>query len=414
MLKLKFSDFTEKQLFTMRNSNARINIFSGAVRSGKTIASIFRFIHYIKYGPRGSLIIVGKSERTIIRNIISIMQKILGKSLNFNQGKGEIIIGSRLIYVCGANDERAEGKIRGLTIAGALVDEATLIPRGFWTQLLARLSIKGSQLFATTNTDSPHHFLKKDYIDRKGELDLSYHQFKLEDNTFLDKDYISNLKKEYQGLYYRRFIDGIWCLAEGAIYNIWDSKIYMQDTSQINFKNPKQIIGVDYGITNPTSFLKFRFDDINNIALIKEMHLDKDTLGLNITDDILANKFEEFAGNDKIEMVYCDPSATSFKNKLRSKGKWNIMNADNSVLKGIQFVSTLLSNNKLIVDKTCKETDKGFSSYVWDTKAQQKGIDQPLKVDDHEMDALRYALYTHFCRGNGEVSKKNMMTKLYG
>ena len=156
----------------------------------------------------------------------------------------------REVYVVGANDERAEAKrIRGATFAGALVDEATIVPESFFRMLLSRLSVDGAKLFATTNPDSPYHWLKTQFIDREAELDLKVFKFNLEDNPSLSQNYIKALKSEYQGLWYRRFINGEWVLAEGSVYDFFDQKIHCRREPPSYAKY--YVAGVDYGTANP-------------------------------------------------------------------------------------------------------------------------------------------------------------------
>ena len=155
---------TGKQLESIKGAEARINLWDGAVRSSKTVGANYRWMRFIanavKHNQPGELLMVGKTERTLRRNILQPMQDFLGQRLKVNAGNGEATIWGRRIHLVGANDERAEGKIRGGTYLAAYVDEATLIPESFWQMLMSRLSMKGSKVFATTNPDGPYHWLK--------------------------------------------------------------------------------------------------------------------------------------------------------------------------------------------------------------------------------------------------------------
>ncbi|GAB7388986.1 hypothetical protein BSNK01_28240 [Bacillaceae bacterium] len=174
--------FSQKQLSSITQSTARLNIWQGAVRSGKTIASIVRWLDFIATGPPGDLLMVGKTERTLKRNILDVLDQILGsRRFKYNKGEGEVYICGRCIYVVGANDERSEAKIRGMTLAGAYGDEITLWPESFFRMLLSRLSVRGAKFFGTTNPDSPYHWLKRDFLD-KSDIDLRTWHFTLEEN----------------------------------------------------------------------------------------------------------------------------------------------------------------------------------------------------------------------------------------
>ncbi len=385
-----------KQIKSLNEANSRINIWEGAVRSGKSYASLWKWLEYIQNGPAGDLMMIGRTDRTIKRNLISELIKFLGLDVKYYSGKGELHLWGRTIYLIGANDERAEGKIRGSTIAGAYVDEVSLIPESFFKMLLSRLSVEGSKLFGTTNTDSPFHWLKRDFLEKKEELDLSSWHFSLEDNPSLSQSFIKNIKREYRGLWYQRFIEGKWLLAEGTVYDFFDPAIHTIDhpNGMANY----YIIGIDYGTQNPTGFALIGFNPniYPNIWLEKEYYYDSKENFRQKTDTEFADDLKKFINGYNIEAIYLDPSAASFKMELRKQKISPLLDAKNDVLDGIRFQSMLLSNGTYKICKRCKNTIKEYGTYIWDPKSSQIGIDKPLKENDHLMDAQRYALYSHF------------------
>ncbi|MBO8169334.1 MAG: PBSX family phage terminase large subunit [Thermoanaerobacteraceae bacterium] len=388
----KWGLFSPKQLASIEQSDARLNIWEGSVRSGKTISSIVRWLEYIKTGPPGDLLMVGKTERTLKRNILDPIEQIVGtKRFKYNRGLGEVYICGRRIYVVGANDERAEGKIRGHTLAGAYGDELTLWPESFFKMLLSRLSISGAKFFGTTNPDSPYHWLKTEYLDKEG-LNLKSWHFTLEDNPNLDPAYVEALKKEYVGLWYKRFILGLWVLAEGAVYDMWDDQVHAVDRVPVRFD--RYYLGVDYGTNNPTVFLLIGQAG-QLLYVLDEYYWDSSKTGRQKTDAEYSRDLQQFIGNRRLQAIIIDPSAASFITQLRRDGVGPIREADNSVLDGIRNVASFLSGKRLFVyRKKCPNLLKEFSSYVWDPKAQQRGEDKPLKQNDHALDALRYVVQT--------------------
>ncbi len=146
-------NLSDKQVESFADSTARLNIFEGPVRAGKSFIALLRWLEFCRNGPKGPLIICGRTDKTIKRNIITPLQDLVGKSVQYSSGKGEVRMYDRLMYVVGANDDRAEAKIRGSEFAGALIDEVSLLPENFFKMLLSRLSIDGAQLFASTNPD---------------------------------------------------------------------------------------------------------------------------------------------------------------------------------------------------------------------------------------------------------------------
>lgn len=397
MAKFKWGLFSPKGLRSIEESTARINIWEGAVRSSKTICSIVRWLEHVKTAPPGDLLMVGKTERTLKRNILDPLEQIVGgRRFKYNRGLGEVYLFGRRIYVAGANDERAAGKIQGLTLAGAYGDELSLWPESFFTMLLSRLSVPGAKLFGTTNPDSPYHWLKVNYLDRAGELNLKSWHFTLEDNLNLDPAYVEALKKEYTGLWYKRFILGLWVLAEGAIYDMWDEARHIKPAPQ-NLR--RFIVAIDYGTSNPCTFGLYGWNDGLKpvVHLTREYWYNSKATGRQKTDAEYADDFATWLGDIRPEAIYVDPSAASFIAELRKRG-FRVKDADNDVTDGIRFVASMLSQERFFVDPSCKHTIAEFNSYVWDPKAQLRGEDKPLKQNDHSMDRNRYALFSHFGR----------------
>lgn len=394
---IQIEELAEKQIEYLRYSNKRINLSEGAVRSGKTVVTNLRWIEYVmNSGPPGEYLMFGKTERTLMRNILAPMKALLGSSLKINQGQGEAKLHDKLIYLVGANDERAVEKIQGITLAGAYGDELSLLPESFFRAILFRLSVTDAKFFGTTNPGSPYHWLKKEFIDKRHDLDMSLFHFNLEDNHSLSQKYIDNLKKEHTGVFYKRYIDGLWVLAQGAVYDSFDAD-YHVDTiiDPDDFQN--YIVGVDYGTNNPCTFGLYGFDEELPVYLVKEYYYDgSKEENKQKTDGQYADDLENFLGGKKVDAVYVDPSALSFMTELKQRNKFIVKSAKNAVLPGIKFVSRLLAAGDYFVDKSCKETEKGYQSYVWDQNAQKKGEDKPLKRDDHVCDRDRYALYSHF------------------
>lgn len=386
-----------KQIESLKYSDAFVNIFQGAVRSGKSYVSLLRFMEHVLNGPDANYLVCGKSERTIVMNIIDPLQQFTGGLIRFNRGAALFTLFGKKVYVVGANDERAEGKIRGSTFAGALVDEASLIPEGFFRMLLSRLTIDGAKLFATTNPDSPFHWLKHEFIDvHAKDLDfLKTFKFVIDDNPSLSEKKKNELKKSYQGLWYKRFIEGEWVLAEGAIFD------FFKQSSHVIKRPPSYakywILGCDYGTTNPFAAVLLGFnDDVHpSLWVEKEFYWDSKQMGYQKTDLEYAMDLKREFGDYPLKSIYLDPAAASFEVELR-RHKLPVRQAKNDVLDGIRFVSTLIMAGDLVIMESCLNLVKEIEGYVWDSKSNRDGIDRPVKVRDHAVDAMRYALFTHW------------------
>lgn len=379
-----------KQLQSLFESDARINIWDGSVRSGKTVGSIFRWLKFIREAPEdGEFLMTGKTVSTLRRNIIKPMSEITGENYEKGFSKKEITVLGRKVQIEGANDDRAEGRIRGLTLAGHYGDELTLWPEGYFKQALARMSVAGAKFFGTTNPDSPNHYLKKEYLDNE-TLDLKRFHFSLTDNPFLSLDYIRNISKEYQGVWKKRFISGLWVQAEGAIYDMFSDHLIVKDPPKI-----VQTFGaIDYGTSNPFVFLVIGIGKDAKMYVIDEYRWDSKAEGRQLTDAQYAERVKNFLNKNghRPEKIYLDPSAASFYRQLvnDSAFRGRVVKADNTVLDGIRDVSTLYGNELLLIAEKCEGLINENYSYLWDAKAQQRGEDKPLKQDDHAPDAIRY------------------------
>lgn len=386
--------FSPKQLLSIRESQAPINIWEGAVSSGKTFSSLWRFCGEARTGPEGAMAILTKTYDTFKRNLLPILREILGKHVDYFAGKREIYLRNRLVHVIGCSDERAEQKIRGTTFAGAYVDEATLIPETAFKMLQSRLRVPNAKLFCTTNPDSPYHWFKKDYVD--DNPDVKSWQFNMEDNPFITDDYKAYIKRQYKGLWHQRYIEGKWVQAEGAIYDFFTEKYDVIDSPLGNARY--YTVGVDYGTTNPCAFVLVGFNPhaIPNMWVEDEYYYNSRVHQRQKTDAEYADDLAQFIKNRRVEAIYLDPSAASFRAALMKIGVENVFDANNDVANGIIYTGRKVANGSLKICRKCSHLISEFQSYVWDEKCLKIGIDKPKKENDHALDALRYVMYSHF------------------
>ncbi|MER5482930.1 PBSX family phage terminase large subunit [Streptomyces sp. NPDC002812] len=413
-----------KQLRSTQLATARGNLWEGAVRSSKTISSIMVWLRYVRTGPAGPLLMVGKTERTLKRNIIDPLTEMLGpKRCVYKAGAGELILLGRTIYTAGANDERAAEKIKGLTLAGAYLDEVTTFPETFFAMLGTRLSIEGAQWFGTTNPEGPNHWLLKKFLSRArlhlrrdgtiaestdpAAVDINRFSFSLDDNPYLPAAYVAELKVLYQGLFYKRYVLGEWCLAEGVVYDMWDEAKHVVDI--VPAIDRWMCVGLDYGTINPFSALLVGAGGDNRLYVASEYRHDSRVARRQLTDAAYSEGVRDWLGSYEHggargvtpQWVFVDPSAASFMTQLWADGVPGVAKAQNDVKDGIRSVGVALGSNVLSVHRSCKGLLSEIGSYAWDPKAAERGEDKPLKIDDHSVDALRYALHStsHEWRG---------------
>lgn len=381
------------------DATARLNLWEGSIGSGKTVASMIRWLDFVASGPAGNLLMLGKTERTLAHNVLHPMEELVGPAeLKVRAGAGEARLWGRRIYLGGANDESAQTKIRGLNLVGAYGDEVTAWPESAFRTVLGRLRQRGAKFFGTYNPDAPTHWLMREFLSRADELDLARFVLRLEDNAHLDPAFVSSIVSEYTGVWRRRYIDGEWCAAEGAIYDALDESVHLVD------EMPELLehwVGIDYGTTNPTVFLMLSLGVDRCLYVHSEWRHDSIAEYRQMTDAQYSAALRRWLTDRSLEgrdprWILVDPSAASFRAQLRADGIGAVHPASNTVVPGIRNVSSLLAARRLKFHRPTTTAKGGLwdemSGYVWDAKAQLRGEDAPLKRDDHGPDALRYAV----------------------
>lgn len=390
---------TEKQQDFFFYDDKRINLLSGSVRSGKTYVSLLKFAVFVaKSKKKDEFLMCGVTLTTLKRNCLDLLTDLVGSnnfkySLTAKEGR---LFGRRIFFE-GDSDSSREGNIRGMTLKGAYVDEVTLCNQDFYKMLLSRLSVEGAKLYATCNPDAPSHFIKEDYIDKEDELNLKVWNFYLEDNTFLPKEYIRDLKKEYTDVFYDRYILGEWVLAEGIIYKNYKSAIEEMEINISEVETRDMCVSCDYGTMNPFAMLLWvKHEDV--WCAISEYYYSGRSTGRTKTDSQYADDIYDWLTENKVELsqleklrFIIDPSATSMIVELKRRGFYKVQRADNSVIEGIQNTATAIQLGLIkFSDKLVNWQDE-VQGYAW---ADDPTQDRPIKENDHLMDAMRYFVQT--------------------
>ena len=401
--------FTEKQKDFIRDLKhdklKRINILEGSVRSGKTWVSLVAWALWIAKMPKNKkYLMIGKTLTTLKRNCLEPLAELVGKE-NFwfsISGKRAVLFGHN-IDLEGANDAQSENKIRGLTLQGAYADEITLFPEDFFTMLLSRLSEKGAKFFGSTNPDSPSHWLKKKYLDREDELSLYRMSFVIDDNTFLDPEYIASIKSEYTGVFYKRFILGLWVIAEGLVYQFDTDKHCTGEIPDYG----EYYLSIDYGTMNPFSCGLWCVTG-DKAVRIKEYYYSGRETSIQKTDEQYADEVVKLTEGYSITKVIVDPSAASFIAELKTRG-FAVQKAKNDVIDGIRVTSRMLEKGNIKIHTSCKDAINEFGLYSWNDKSS---TDEVIKENDHAMDEIRYFCNTVMIKRVKEM--KESYTSLFG
>ena len=379
--------FTEKQKDFVRdfkyNRLKRINILDGSVRSGKTWISLIIWVAWLATMPKSKkYLMVGKTLTTLKRNCLDVLIELFGKNnVSYSMSTKKAVIFGYSIELEGANDEGAESKIRGMTLQGAYCDEITLLPESFFAMLLSRLSEHDAKLFGSTNPDSPSHWFKVNYLDREEELSLYRITFLIDDNTFLDPEYIRNIKSEYTGVFYKRFILGLWVIAEGLVYQFDAEKHCTDEIPEYG----EYYLSIDYGTMNPFSCGLWCVVGEKAIR-IKEYYYSGRKTNEQKTDEQYADEIQALAEGYNITKVVVDPSAASFIAELK-KRNFSVQKAKNDVIDGIRVTSRMLEKGNIKIHSSCTDAISEFGLYSWNEKST---VDEVIKDNDHAMDEIRY------------------------
>lgn len=369
-------------------------ICDGAVRSGKTFSmALSFFIWSITEFSEEQFAICGKSRGAVYRNIWDMMQPTLKKmgfiiSENRSSGYADLWFANHKnrYYFFGGKDEGSASFIQGLTLAGVLVEEVTLLPESFVEQAIARCSVKGSRFWINCNPSSPDHWFYQNWIQKRKQKNVLYIKFGMDDNPALDMEIKQKYKTIYSGVFYQRFVLGEWVSAEGLVYPNFKIKNHVVKNLPDHFS--RYFVSCDYGIVNPMSF--GLWGENNGVWYrIKENYFDSKSEGYRKTDEEHYQMLVQFVEDIPIESIIIDPSASSFIELIRQKDKYVVCLADNRVLYGIQKVSENLQKGTLQISKACKDTILEFQKYRWKKKEETV-----CKENDHAMDEIRYFVTT--------------------
>lgn len=395
-------------------------IADGAIRSGKSLSMSFSFVVWAMDCFNGQqFAMCGKSVGSFRRNVLVWLKLMLrgrGYKLQDKRSDNLVIITrgkvENTFYIFGGRDERSQDFVQGATFAGVFLDEVALMPESFVNQVTGRCSVDGSKMWFNCNPSYPSHWFKLEWIDKAQEKNFLYLHFTMDDNLSLSEKIKERYRSMYAGVFYKRYILGLWALAEGIIYPMYQDALEEPpgDIEPIDYR-----LSIDYGTMN--AFGALLWAKYGNIwyAIAGYYYSGRDS-GITKTDEeyaievdklvseIMNKREEEYMNNLKrgyyptfIPLkVIIDPSAASFISLLRKRKhnqvKWyKVIPADNAVIDGIRETATAMQKGLIKISPSIKEWVKEAEGYVWDEKA---GDDKPLKVNDHYMDSTRYLVKT--------------------
>lgn len=365
-------------------------IADGAIRSGKTVCMSLAFVQWSMHSFNGQNFgMCGKTVGSFRRNVLSVLKQMLparGYTIRDRRTDNLVVISRGSIenyyYIFGGKDEGSQDLVQGITLAGILLDEIALMPESFVNQATGRCSVDGSKFWCNCNPAGPEHWFKKQWIDEQKKRNLLYLHFTMEDNLSLSEQIRARYRAMYTGIFYRRYILGQWCLAEGLVYEFDPEKHVTDDLPEWG----EWYISCDYGTLNPFSAGLWCVRDGVAVRVSEFYHSGREKQH-QLTDEEYYREIEKLAGDRDIRHVVVDPSAASFITCIRSHGRFSVRKAKNDVMYGIRLTAMMLQAGVIKISSDCKDAIREFGLYHWDDKGE---VDKPVKENDHAMDDIRY------------------------
>jgi len=416
---VEYSSFVQKQIeYMSRCRSSWLNIAEGGKRAGKNVMNILAWALQLEKHQDKLHLASGVTIATAKLNIIDSN----GFGLRFwfdgrcKEGKYQqrdalyinTITGEKIVLISGGGNEGDEKLIKGNTYGTVYCTEGNECAISFVREIFDRtISSSNRQLYFDINPKNPNHWFYSDVIDlhmannqKYPDYGFNYEHFTIFDNLSITDSKLEKILITYdrQSFWFKRDILGRRVAPHGVIYSMFDERIHMKHLDYVLTYWDRVFISIDYGIQNPMTFGKYGVKKDYYHLFDYYYHCGRDT-GKQKTDGLYADQLEAFIGNDPVKYISIDPSATSFIAELRSRRFFkdrqiSIVNAKNAVLKGIQALSMKLQQGKFTMEPHCVEDKKEFMSYIWDAKATARGVDEPLKENDHCMDRNRYSVYT--------------------
>lgn len=377
--------------------NRKAIICDGSVHSGKTVSMILGFVHWaMRFFDGKNFGICGKTisstERNIILPLLNMPDITDYYSLQYIRGENKRIIiqsGSHTntFFIFGGKDESSYTLVQGITLSGVLFDEVALMPKSFVDQAVARtLSEPEARYWFNCNPESAEHWFYKEWICNTRQKKALHLHFTMQDNPILSPEQIADAERLYTGVFYNRYIKGLWCVAEGLIYPMFDKAVHVKS---LPHPQGEWYVSVDYGTLNAFSAGLWCYDGTTAYRVAEYYYSGREQKRQRTNTQYLQS-IQQLTAGKSISAVIVDPSAASFIAELRQAG-FLVRKGKNDVVEGIRRTAAALEQGKLLFSPDCKNSFREFALYRWDESSSQ---DRPIKENDHAMDDIRYFVST--------------------
>lgn len=388
--------------------NGFLTVLEGSVRSAKTLTANWWWLMYVINSPDNVFIMIGVTVGSLKRNVIDgdfglialsnnlLIEKKDSKGYDYLTFKGS----DKRIYMFGGGNVSSYKIFRGITSGGVLIDEVNQCHPNTVAESFNRTIVSSDRRHIwTLNPDVPAHWVYSDYLDRYDEEQpdgYKWFHFTLDDNPALTDERKDQLKSEYTGLFYQKFILGLRVSPDGACYTSFTNDLVI-DSIPKEFKIIKATIGVDIGgngsATTFNATLTYMHENKLGIIVYKE-HYDK----LNESVEKVKADYLKFIEKVKKEYVlqgvYVDSAEQLILKTFRNLGIVNVRNSlKKPIVDRIRFLDYLMSQKRCWFLKDCKETIKAVQSAIWDSKShgELKRLDNGSTNIDN-LDSLEYSI----------------------
>lgn len=377
---------------TIASDKHRFRVVNCGRRFGKTLLAVWEMIALATAREEGAVAYIAPTHqqaRDITWNLlVKLAQPI---TVSKNETRLEIIIKNqhgKTSKISLRGWESIE-TLRGQAFDFLVLDEISSY-RNFWVnwQEVIRPTLtdrRGQCLFISTPKGFNHFYDL--YNLQSQDTDFKSFHFTSYDNPHIPKDEIDKAKKELTEDRFAQEYLADFRKTEGLVYKEFsrDRHIFQGDVKEKAKGLNKMIAGVDFGFTNPCAVLSILKDNDNKYFVIKEYYQRQNT-DTQIADYVLSQGYN---------LVYPDPESASGVEELRRKGvniREVIKNKD-SIRNGINQVRELFKSNRLFIHESCYNLIGELETYSYPDKKPDKNEDEnPIKENDHALDALRYAL----------------------
>lgn len=405
----------QRKILAFPYSNYDAIICDGAVRSGKTSIMTVAFVDWAMREFDGQRFgICGKTVDSATKNIIvpyismsyakeryTLRWRRSDKLLEVKRGTT-----TNWFEVFGGKDESSFMLIQGRTLAGVLLDEVALMPESFVNQALARCSVDGARLWFSCNPQSPSHWFHTDWIERHRERNALYLHFAMTDNPALSEKTLERYRSMYSGVFYDRYIRGLWVAADGLIYQQFadEKERYLIDKPPDNIMYA--VIGLDFGGSKSAHAITLTgFTDGFKQVIVLDEYYHNNLRSGRLSPKQLEEAFVDFVrrakSKYKVYEAYCDSAEQTLIEGLTVAAIHAHLGIEvRNAVKGpindrIAFYNSLMAQDRFKVVRHCTAHIKALEEAVYDDSKLVKDVRLDNGTTDIDsLDSMEYSTET--------------------